>query len=154
MIILRLYWILYFQASWLNANLTGRNGSTNRKGTGQNTFANTITGFKELINSSNIDSEIQTLLLDEAGRVEEKYEEDKNTLLIPAGIGMTASFAMHEIEKLIPRMQESVKEEPLNKFKITQQVDELQDYSEGLLSVLKKGSSVIIPVLTLIRASD
>ncbi|GAB2828519.1 EcoRII N-terminal effector-binding domain-containing protein [Ferruginibacter profundus] len=119
----------------------------NKKGNTQNTFANQLTGFKELITSSGIDENSQALLLEEANRVEEKYEQDKNALLIPAGVGMTASFAMHEIEKLIPRMQESVKENPLNKFKLTTQVEELKDYSEGLLSVLKKSSNIAIPVL-------
>ncbi len=86
-------------------------------------------------------------MLEEADRVEEKYEEDRNTLLIPAGVGMTASFAMHEIEKLVPRMMESVRENPLNRFKLISQVDELKDYSEGLLSVLRKGNSSANPVL-------
>jgi len=120
----------------------------NKKATNQNTFENQLTGFKELITSSGIDANSQTILLEEAERVEQKYEQDKNALLIPAAVGMTASFAMHEIEKLVPRMQESVKEDPLNKFVLTSQVDELKDYTEGLLSVLKKGTNVAIPVFS------
>ena len=123
----------------------------NQEGNSQEkTFANKISGFRELISSSNLDETSQNRLLLEADRVEEKYEEDRDALLIPAGVGMTASFAMHEIEKLIPRMQESVNEQHLNRDKLKSQVSELKDYSEGLLSVLKKSSNVRVPVLPLV----
>ncbi|MFP5436580.1 MAG: ATP-binding protein [Bacteroidia bacterium] len=125
----------------------------NQQGTGGNTFADRLQTFRGLITSSNLDSESQTLLLEEANKVEQKYEEDRNTLLIPAGIGMTASFAMHEIEKLIPRMKETVKEEPINNFRISSQVDELKDYSEGLLSVLRKGGAIAIPAIQVVRVA-
>ncbi len=124
---------------WLSFNKKGNNED--------NTFQNRISGFKEIINSSPLDESSKRSLLSEAQKVEEKYEEDRDTLLIPAGVGMTASFAMHEIEKLVPRMEESVKEKPLNEFKLKSQVQELRDYSEGLLSVLKKASNITILVL-------
>jgi signal transduction histidine kinase len=118
----------------------------NKKGPGQSTFSDRLSGFKEIINSAEMDEESQQRLLLEAERIEEKYEQDRDALLIPAGVGMTASFAMHEIEKLVPRMEESVKEDPLNKFKITGQVEELRDYSDGLLSVLKKGTNADLEI--------
>lgn len=52
---------------------------------------------------------------------------------------MTASVALHEIEKLVPRMEETVKSEPLKREIITDQVDELKQYTEGIISVLRKG---------------
>jgi signal transduction histidine kinase len=123
----------------------------NQKGKGGNTFADRLQNFRGLITSSSLDPERQTLLLEEAGRVEEKYEEDRNALLVPAGVGMTASFAMHEIEKLIPRMQETVQEDPVNRFRISAQVEELKEYSEGLLSVLRKGGAVSLPAIQAVR---
>ncbi len=54
---------------------------------------------------------------------------------------MTASFAMHEIEKLVPRMEETVKSEPIKKDTIIDQVDELKQYTEGIISVLRKGGN-------------
>ncbi len=118
----------------------------NQKGDVQHSFFNTLSGFKRLISESPLDENNQALLLEEADRVEKKYEEDRGALLIPAGIGMTASFAMHEIEKLIPRMQETVGATPLNLNRIKFQVEELKDYSEGLLSVLRKGNNVSFSV--------
>lgn len=123
----------------------------NKKGPGQSTFADRLSGFKEIIESADIDQESQQKLLQEAERIEEKYEQDRDALLIPAGVGMTASFAMHEIEKLVPRMEESVRENPLNKFKLTGQVAELRDYSDGLLSVLKKGSNTDLEIHTIVE---
>jgi signal transduction histidine kinase len=123
---------------WLNFN---------RKGTLNDSFEDKITGFKALIAATNLDQENKTKLLLEASKIEDQYEEDRNNLLIPAGVGMTASFAMHEIEKLVPRMQESVKQKPVNTFKIASEVDELKDYVDGILSVLKKGGNKQISLL-------
>ncbi|MCX2483265.1 EcoRII N-terminal effector-binding domain-containing protein [Pedobacter sp. MR2016-24] len=125
----------------------------NQKGTGGNTFADRLQNFRGLISGSGLDATNQALLLEEANRVGEKYNEDRDALLIPAGVGMTASFAMHEIEKLIPRMQESVAEDPVNKFRITSQVSELKDYSEGLLSVLRKGGAVNMPAVQVVKTA-
>ena len=52
---------------------------------------------------------------------------------------MTASVALHEIEKLVPRMEETVKTVPLNPIIITEQVEELKQYTDGIISVLRKG---------------
>ncbi|MDR3680521.1 MAG: ATP-binding protein [Flavipsychrobacter sp.] len=123
----------------------------NQKGTGGNTFADRLQRIRGLIASSSLDPASQTLLLEETSRAEERYEEERNALLIPAGVGMTASFAMHEIEKLIPRMEETVGENPLNRFRITTQVSELRDYSEGLLSVLRKGGAVSLSAVQTVR---
>lgn len=119
----------------------------NKKEKGQNSFEDKISGFREIIEATALDDEGKQKLLGEADRIEEKYEEDRNNLLIPAGVGMTASFAMHEIEKLVPRMQETVSESVVNKPRIIAQVDELKDYVGGILSVLKKGGNK--PILLL-----
>lgn len=105
-------------------------------------FEDKVRDFKTIIESPDFDSkEKRKLLLDEANRLEEKYEEDKKTLLIPAGVGMTASVALHEIEKLVPRMEETVKSEPFRKDVITDQVEELKQYTDGIISVLRKGGN-------------
>jgi signal transduction histidine kinase len=105
-------------------------------------FDDKIRDFRTIIESPDFDSnEKRKLLLDEANRLEEKYEDDKKTLLIPAGVGMTASVALHEIEKLVPRMEETVKSEPFRKNVITDQVEELKQYTEGIISVLRKGGN-------------
>lgn len=110
-------------------------------------FDRKVQNFKTLINSSDFDStEKRKLLLDEANRLEEKYEEDKKTLLIPAGVGMTASIALHEIEKLVPRMEETVKTIPLKPNIITSQVSELREYVDGIISVLRKGGNKPIDI--------
>lgn len=66
---------------------------------------------------------------------------------------MTASFAMHEIEKLVPRMEETLNEAPFMKPKIISQVEELKDYVEGILSVLKKGGNKPISIIEVIKQS-
>lgn len=105
-----------------------------------NLFDSKVSNFKTLLESVDLDSkEKRSKLLEEAERLEEKYEEDQKILLIPAGIGMTASVALHEIEKLVPRMEETVKTVPLNTAIITEQVEELKQYTDGIISVLRKG---------------
>lgn len=118
------------RAKWLMYNQKATN----------NLFDAKISNFKALLESSDLDNEEKkSKLLEEAEKLEEKYEEDKKILLIPAGVGMTASVALHEIEKLVPRMEETVKETPVNKKTITEQVEELKQYTEGIISVLRKG---------------
>lgn len=105
-----------------------------------NLFDSKVSSFKALIESSDLDNEEKKKkLLEEAEKLEEKYEEDKKILLIPAGVGMTASVALHEIEKLVPRMEETIKSEPFKKDIITEQVEELKQYTDGIISVLRKG---------------
>ncbi len=107
-----------------------------------NLFDNKISAFKTIVESTNLnDKEKKERLLAEADKLEERYEDDRNTLLIPAGVGMTASVALHEIEKLVPRMEETVKSLPFKKSIITEQVDELKQYTEGIISVLRKGGN-------------
>jgi signal transduction histidine kinase len=111
----------------------------NHRGTPE-TFEGNIAGFRQLVNDAEIpDSKTKERLLLEAGRIEARYEQDRNSLLIPAGVGMTASFAIHEIEKLVPRMQTSVSESPLDIARMRDQVAELDDYVNGILSIMKKG---------------
>lgn len=125
----------------------------NKKGT-NNSFESQLNSFKDLINAENMpDDEKKQQLLIEAEKIEERYKNDKETLLIPAGVGMTASFAMHEIEKLVPRMEEALNEEPFLKPKVISQVEELKDYVEGILSVLKKGGNKPISVIESIHQS-
>lgn len=113
----------------------------NQKETG-NLFDSKINSFKSIVEDDNLEeSQKKQLLLSEAKKLEDKYEEDKNTLLIPAGVGMTASVALHEIEKLVPRMEETVKSEPLKIDVLSDQVEELKQYTEGIISVLRKGGN-------------
>lgn len=106
----------------------------------KNLFDDRISQFKLLLESADLDNnEKRKQLLEEAESIEKKYEEDKKILLIPAGVGMTASVALHEIEKLVPRMEETVKSVPLKSEIITDQVEELKQYTEGIISVLRKG---------------
>ncbi|GGK07444.1 hypothetical protein GCM10007084_33210 [Parabacteroides faecis] len=117
---------------WLNFN----------RGVTEKNFAARINNFKELVENSEIDTaEKKEKLIIEAKKLEEKYEEDTKILMIPAGVGMTASVALHEIEKLVPRMEETIQYEFLDKDIIVNQVAELRVYTEGIISVLRKGGS-------------
>lgn len=103
-------------------------------------FNDKISFFKQILENADLDNtEKKKQLLEEAESIERKYEEDKKILLIPAGVGMTASVALHEIEKLVPRMEETVRSTPLKKELIRDQVEELKQYTEGIISVLRKG---------------
>jgi signal transduction histidine kinase len=107
-----------------------------------NLFDSRINTFKEIVENADFDDkEKKKRILEEAEKLEERYEEDRNTLLIPAGVGMTASVALHEIEKLIPRMEETVKSDPFKLNIMIDQVDELKHYTDGIISVLRKGGN-------------
>lgn len=98
--------------------------------------------FKELIDSTDFtETEQKEKLKEEADALQKDFEIKKETLLIPAGVGMTASVALHEIEKLVPRMKESVNSSPFKKDIAQEQIDELNDYVQGILSVLRKGGN-------------
>lgn len=110
-------------------------------------YPNQISLFKELIDSTDFsEEEKKKKLKDEADKIEKDFEEKKNTLLIPAGVGMTASVALHEIEKLVPRMREVINSNPFMVNMANEQVDELRDYLNGILSVLRKGGESQISV--------
>jgi len=103
-------------------------------------FDDRISLFKSLLEDANLNNdEKKKKILEEAENIEKKYEEDKKILLIPAGVGMTASVALHEIEKLVPRMEETVRTVPIKSELITDQVEELKQYTDGIISVLRKG---------------
>jgi len=98
--------------------------------------------FKKIIDSTDFSKEEQKeKLKEEADKLHKDFETKKETLLIPAGVGMTASVALHEIEKLVPRMKEVVNDTPYKKTVANEKVDELNDYVQGILSVLRKGGS-------------
>lgn len=98
--------------------------------------------FNELIDSTDFtDSEQKQKLKNEAENLQKDFDQKKETLLIPAGVGMTASVALHEIEKLVPRMKEVVNNVPFNSELGNEKVDELDDYVQGILSVLRKGGN-------------
>ena len=104
--------------------------------------------FKELIDSTDFtETEQKEKLKNEVDVLQKDFETKKETLLIPAGVGMTASVALHEIEKLVPRMRESVNTVPFIKEVSQEQVDELEDYIQGILSVLRKGGNKPIPLI-------
>ena len=113
----------------------------NRK-VSEQTFDARFQTFKNLIQNAEIkNEEHKQKLITEAEKLEEKYEEDTKILLIPAGVGMTASVALHEIEKLVPRMETTVRQEDIDKDKIRREVVELKFYTDGIISVLRKGGS-------------
>jgi hypothetical protein len=106
------------------------------------TYQDQTSLFKELIDSTDFtENEQKEKLKKEVDVLQKDFETKKETLLIPAGVGMTASVALHEIEKLVPRMRESVNSEPFKKEVSQEQVDELEDYVQGILSVLRKGGN-------------
>jgi hypothetical protein len=106
------------------------------------TYQDQTSLFKELIDSTDFtENEQKEKLKKEVDVLQKDFETKKETLLIPAGVGMTASVALHEIEKLVPRMRESVNSEPFKKEVSHEQVDELEDYVQGILSVLRKGGN-------------
>lgn len=105
-------------------------------------YQDQTTVFKELIDSTDFTkNEQKEKLKEEVDVLQKDFETKKDNLLIPAGVGMTASVALHEIEKLVPRMRESVNSEPFKKEVSQEQVDELEDYVQGILSVLRKGGN-------------
>jgi len=107
-----------------------------------NTYQDQTSIFKELIDSTDYsDQEQKEKLKNEADALQQDFEKKKEILLIPAGVGMTASVALHEIEKLVPRMKKSVNDNPFERTIADEQVDELNDYVQGILSVLRKGGN-------------
>jgi signal transduction histidine kinase len=111
------------------------------------TFTDRIANFVSLINDAEIDDEgKKQKILEQASQIESDYEKAQETLLIPAGVGMTASVALHEIEKLVPRMEETVGINPIDAERIRNQVEELDDYVSGILSVLKQSGTKPIEV--------
>lgn len=110
----------------------------NKKANTGHQFQERYQNFVNLINEAEIpDPDKKQKLLDEAAGIESDYEKTKETLLLPAGVGMTASVALHEIEKLVPRMDETVNAVPMDERRIKNQVIELDGYVQGILSVLK-----------------
>lgn len=118
------------RTKWRNFNAIGKTTKF---------FGDRIQRFVGLIGESGItDPEKKQKLLDEAEGLEADYEKTKETLLVPAGVGMTASVALHEIEKLVPRMQETTNVDSIDLTKVRNQVSELDNYVQGILSVLKQ----------------
>ena len=118
----------------------------NKKDSGS-TFTDRIANFVALINDAEIDDESKKQkILAQASQIENDYEKAQETLLIPAGVGMTASVALHEIEKLVPRMEETVNGDPIDAQRIRNQVEELDNYVSGILSVLKQSGTKPIEI--------
>lgn len=133
------------RTKWLDFN---RSSNTNR------TFGDRVQRFAGLIDDAGIaDPDKKQKLLDEAAGIEADYEKTKETLLVPAGVGMTASVALHEIEKLVPRMQESTGADPVDMGKVRGQVAELDSYMQGILSVLKQSGVKPVGVSEVIHQS-
>ncbi|EAQ39271.1 hypothetical protein MED134_01590 [Dokdonia sp. MED134] len=110
--------------------------------------------FNELIDSTDFsDEEKKQKLKNEAQNLQKDFEEKKDTLLIPAGVGMTASVALHEIEKLVPRIKEVVNTVPFLPALGNEKVNELDDYVQGILSVLRKGGNKPIKIQESIEKS-
>jgi hypothetical protein len=103
--------------------------------------------FNDLIDSTDFsDFEQKEKLKKEADNLQKDFENKKETLLIPAGVGMTASVALHEIEKLVPRLREVINDNPYQVILANSKVDELNDYLQGILSVLRKGGNKPIEI--------
>jgi len=129
---------------WLKYNKKSSSGS----------FEDSVASFKALIKSTDFDNDTKkSKLLAEADKIEKEFKEKQDTLLLPAGVGLTASVALHEIDKLVPRMVESVKSKPFNINTITNQVTELKGYVAGILSMLKKGGDSEIDIEKSIKQS-
>jgi signal transduction histidine kinase len=120
---------------WLRHNQKGSAGS----------LGDALTNFRKLVESTDLDNEEKKKqLLLEADKVERVFKEKQEALLLPAGVGLTASVALHEIDKLIPRMEESVKSTPPMISRLASEVQELKSYVVGILSMLKKGGDTEI----------
>lgn len=87
-----------------------------------------------------INSKDKKYIKDKVDYFKKEYEEQRKTLLIPAGIGMTASVALHEIEKLVPRMESNLNQKPLPQKKLKSNVNELKQYMSGIMSILRKNT--------------
>ncbi|MGV3613127.1 MAG: ATP-binding protein [Fluviicola sp.] len=115
-------------------------------------FEEQLSKFRQTISDASLsEEERKSKLIEEAKSIEFRYKTDRDTLMIPAGVGMTASFAMHEIEKLVPRLEEAVHVELLNRNLLISLIDELKDYTEGILSILKKGRKGLVKVEEIIN---
>lgn len=111
-------------------------------------FTGRIANFVTLINDADIDDDVKKQkILAQASQIESDYEKAQETLLIPAGVGMTASVALHEIEKLVPRMEETVDVVPIDPIRMRNQVEELDEYVSGILSVLKNSGTRPVDVM-------
>lgn len=129
---------------WLNLNTKSS----------RNLFEEKISQFKIILDKSDLSTnDKKQLILDEVDKLERKYEDDKKTLLIPAGVGMTASVALHEIEKLVPRMHEAIFSKPIEQNLLKNQITELEDYTNGILSVLRKGGETAINIQEFVNKS-
>lgn len=103
-------------------------------------YDDSISVFNDLVDSTDFtDEEKKEKLKKEAENLKNNFEEKKETLLIPAGVGMTASVALHEMEKILPRFKETVNSVPFNKAVANGEVEEFEDCLNGILSVLRKG---------------
>lgn len=96
--------------------------------------------LNDLIDATDLsDDEKKQKLKNEVKSLQQDFQIKHDSLMIPAGVGMTASVALHEIEKLVPRMKETVNENPFDYVRGNNQVDELDGYMGGIVSVLRKG---------------
>lgn len=67
-----------------------------------------------------------------------KYEDEKKTLLLPAGIGLTMSSTIHELEKFSGRFGDFVSNIDCENKKLKEYHWELNDYVNNLTSVIQK----------------
>jgi len=101
-----------------------------------------VSHLKDTIDSLDCaDDKTKSGLKKDVDSIKKDFDEKKDTLLIPAGVGMTASVALHEIEKVVPRLKETLNSKPFKLNLANEYVDELDDYLGGILSVLRKGGN-------------
>jgi signal transduction histidine kinase len=78
--------------------------------------------------------------------IEEKYDEQRQTLLIPAGMGITTSIAIHEIEKIVPRFKRITSKKIINIEELDNCINDLEAYVSSISSILRRSKSPEINV--------
>lgn len=71
-------------------------------------------------------------------KIDKKIEDERQTLLIPAMLGMSVSMTIHELEKLTPRLIDIVNKVPLPLIRLKENVYELEDYVSNLTEVIRR----------------
>lgn len=98
--------------------------------------------FRELLEevdkNEGIDPKSKKSLIDKIGKIDQKIEEERKNLLIPAMLGMSSSMAIHELEKLVPRMHNNINKTPLSIDRLKENVYELDNYVGNLVEIIKR----------------
>ena len=85
-----------------------------------------------------IDSGTKATLKEKIKSIDNKIKEERDTLLMPAMLGMSASMAIHELEKLVPRMQDNINKKPIIFENLKGNIEELENYVGNLVEIIKR----------------